>query len=79
MSETKPDNTMHPLKHVAIIMDGNNRWAEQRALNSLSGHKAGVEKSEMFWPVPKHMVWTVSVCLHLAVKIGFDPKLKFEA
>lgn len=44
MSETKPDNTMHPLKHVAIIMDGNNRWAEQRALNSLSGHKAGVEK-----------------------------------
>ena len=44
MNENMSDNTMHPLKHVAIIMDGNNRWAEQRALNSLAGHKAGVEK-----------------------------------
>lgn len=30
-------------KHVAIIMDGNNRWAKQRKLPSLAGHKAGVE------------------------------------
>lgn len=44
MSKNTSDNTTHPLKHVAIIMDGNNRWAEQRALNSLAGHKAGVEK-----------------------------------
>ena len=29
--------------HVAIIMDGNGRWAEQRGLPRLSGHKAGVE------------------------------------
>ena len=29
-------------KHVAIIMDGNNRWAKQRKLPSLAGHKAGV-------------------------------------
>ena len=29
-------------KHVAIIMDGNNRWAKQRRLPSLAGHKAGV-------------------------------------
>lgn len=30
-------------KHVAIIMDGNGRWAEQRNLPRFSGHKAGVE------------------------------------
>ena len=30
-------------KHVAIIMDGNNRWAKQRKLPSLAGHKAGVD------------------------------------
>ena len=30
-------------KHVAIIMDGNNRWAKQRKLPSLTGHKAGVD------------------------------------
>lgn len=29
--------------HVAIIMDGNGRWAKQRGLPRLSGHKAGVE------------------------------------
>lgn len=30
-------------KHVAIIMDGNNRWAKRRKLSSSAGHKAGVE------------------------------------
>lgn len=30
-------------KHIAIIMDGNNRWAKQRKLPSLAGHKAGVD------------------------------------
>lgn len=30
-------------RHVAIIMDGNNRWAKQRKLLGISGHKAGVE------------------------------------
>ena len=29
--------------HVAIIMDGNGRWAKQRMKNRLTGHKAGVE------------------------------------
>jgi len=30
-------------RHVAIIMDGNGRWAKQRMLPRLAGHKAGVE------------------------------------
>lgn len=30
-------------RHVAIIMDGNNRWAKQRKQLGVSGHKAGVE------------------------------------
>jgi len=30
-------------RHVAIIMDGNNRWAKARRLPSLAGHKAGVD------------------------------------
>ena len=29
--------------HVAIIMDGNGRWAERRGLSRVSGHKKGVE------------------------------------
>lgn len=30
-------------KHVAIIMDGNGRWAKSRGLPRLAGHKAGTE------------------------------------
>lgn len=30
-------------RHVAIIMDGNGRWAKARFLPRLAGHKAGVE------------------------------------
>lgn len=32
------------LRHVAIIMDGNNRWAKQRGMPGVSGHKVGVER-----------------------------------
>ena len=30
-------------KHVAIIMDGNGRWAKKRLLNRLKGHRAGAD------------------------------------
>ena len=29
-------------KHVAVIMDGNGRWAKKRALNRIRGHEKGV-------------------------------------
>ncbi|MDY0222732.1 MAG: isoprenyl transferase [Desulfobacterium sp.] len=30
-------------RHVAIIMDGNGRWAKKRLMNRVNGHKRGVE------------------------------------
>ena len=30
-------------RHVAIIMDGNGRWAQKRGMPRTFGHKAGVE------------------------------------
>ena len=30
-------------RHVAIIMDGNNRWAKRRGVSGPTGHRAGVE------------------------------------
>jgi undecaprenyl diphosphate synthase len=33
--------TNHPPQHVAIIMDGNGRWAKKRGLPRVVGHKAG--------------------------------------
>ena len=31
------------VRHVAIIMDGNGRWAKKRLLPRVAGHKRGVE------------------------------------
>jgi undecaprenyl diphosphate synthase len=42
----RPDNGVTPLSvptHVAIIMDGNGRWAEQQGMPRLAGHRAGTE------------------------------------
>ncbi len=36
-----PEGTLP--RHVAIIMDGNNRWARARGLSGVRGHHAGVE------------------------------------
>jgi undecaprenyl diphosphate synthase len=30
-------------RHVAIIMDGNGRWAERRGISRIQGHRAGLE------------------------------------
>lgn len=40
--KTSPQITTLP-KHVAIIMDGNGRWAKKRHLPRLAGHRAGTE------------------------------------
>lgn len=39
MPENKGELTIP--RHVAIIMDGNNRWAKRRLLGGVAGHKAG--------------------------------------
>ena len=44
MVEPIPTDNPHPLKHVALIMDGNNRWAKERGLSGIAGHEAGVER-----------------------------------
>lgn len=42
MTDKKADNGTIP-RHVAIIMDGNNRWARKRLMPGVAGHKAGVD------------------------------------
>ena len=46
-SQAKPDirhsAPVHGARHVAIIMDGNGRWAKKRFLPRIAGHRAGVE------------------------------------
>ena len=30
-------------KHVAVIMDGNGRWAKQKGMPRIAGHRQGVD------------------------------------
>jgi len=42
--ETKGNKkTENPPRHIAIIMDGNGRWARKRGLPRIAGHRAGTE------------------------------------
>ena len=43
MSKATQDAHSVVPRHVAIIMDGNNRWAKKRFLPGVAGHKAGVD------------------------------------
>ena len=38
---------MKNLNHLAVIMDGNSRWASKRNLPSKAGHKEGVKKARL--------------------------------
>ena len=43
MGAPKIDTKFIP-KHIALVMDGNGRWAQQRGLKRTEGHKVGEEK-----------------------------------
>jgi len=45
-TETGLDMTALP-KHVAIIMDGNGRWAQKKLLNRVKGHEKGADTVRM--------------------------------
>ncbi len=52
MSDTSNTSNSFPARqelprHIAIIMDGNGRWAQQRHLPRFIGHKSGVKSARM--------------------------------
>src|SRR4030088_665617 len=42
-AQVPPVSQLPPPEHVAIIMAGNSRWARERLLPRVMGHKAGIE------------------------------------
>ena len=42
-SAVAPPVSVRGLRHVAIIMDGNGRWAKKRHLPRIAGHRKGIE------------------------------------
>ncbi|MCS7262539.1 MAG: polyprenyl diphosphate synthase, partial [Aquificaceae bacterium] len=45
-------------RHLAVIMDGNGRWARQRGLPRIAGHYQGVKRAEEL----------VEACLELGIR-----------
>lgn len=43
MGTAPPPQSPEAPRHIAVIMDGNGRWAEARGLPRLAGHRAGAE------------------------------------
>ena len=46
-------------RHIAVVMDGNGRWAKRRSLPRFAGHRAGVEAVR----------GTVQACVELGVEV----------
>ncbi|MCA8929527.1 MAG: undecaprenyl diphosphate synthase family protein, partial [Alphaproteobacteria bacterium] len=47
MVQNSPAPTPHPVpRHVAIIMDGNGRWAQRRGLPRVAGHRRGAQAAK---------------------------------
>ena len=42
-NKTQTNNSKEPPKHIAVIMDGNGRWAKSKQLPRSSGHQKGVQ------------------------------------
>lgn len=57
-AEKKEGELLPVPRHVAVIMDGNGRWARQRGLPRNEGHKAGAE--------------SIAECLKACEKLGVD-------
>ena len=50
--------TDFPLRHIAIIMDGNGRWATEQGLPRIKGHEKGIESVEI----------TIEACMQEGIK-----------
>lgn len=60
MSPTKDEIDKNNLpEHIAIIMDGNGRWAKERGFPRVAGHRAGM----------KSVKETVRLCNNLGIKV----------
>lgn len=56
--DAPPDTRLVIPRHLAIIMDGNGRWAQARGLARIEGHRKGVER--------------VKECVRVAAELGIE-------
>jgi len=58
----KKDDGFTPPQHIAVIMDGNGRWAKHRFMPRVAGHRAGLESArEIVKQCIKHNIKVLSL------------------
>ena len=63
-------------KHVAIIMDGNGRWATRKGLPRSFGHKQGVSVLKKILKAAKNLGCEVITVYAFQLRIGQDQQKK---
>lgn len=66
-------------KHVAIIMDGNGRWAQQRHRPRLFGHKAGADSVREAVETAREIGVRHLTCMLFPRRIGVVPAWRSRA
>ena len=57
-------------RHIAIIMDGNGRWAKRRHMPRVAGHRAGVRRCARPWRPRPASTFRRSPCMRSPKKTG---------
>ena len=64
---------MNPIKHMAIIMDGNGRWGLKHKNSRNLGHKEGLKTVEMVMKYcMKKKRLSFLLCMHFQLRTGKD-------
>ena len=63
---------MNPIKHMAIIMDGNGRWGLKHKNSRNIGHKEGLKTVEMGMKYCLKKRLSFLLCMHFQLKTGKD-------
>jgi len=76
MSTLDKINIQKSPQHIAIIMDGNGRWAKQKGEDRLFGHNIGVESVREALKGAQEANVKFLTCMHSQLKTGIDQKKK---
>ena len=68
---------MSKLDHLAIIMDGNARWANKHNKTKAQGHKQGATTAKLLLPYASKLGIKYLLYIHFHRKIGKDLQMKY--
>ena len=65
-------------RHVAVIMDGNGRWAELNGLDRIFGHREGVEAVRSVVEGLERLEYNILHFMLFLLRTGIGPKRRWR-